>query len=1639
MRSRKFILFISMMLLLAFCGSACAAIPTVCQNMDAEKMVRNVIGRTAAQTGSSTGGGYVDTGVSAIYGDNKWIVSCAVSYGIQNIDGAIKVLKEDGVADVLAQKIGSGAVKGSKKAGKGNIMIQQGTNNAAQQKADQQEAAEAIDAMISSFESLENSPIFKRSVFERTYEIGLYLLCFTFLVSLSVKLYGMFIGKNGGEPIDLFFFFIRLVTLIALMTFMRPLCFWGMELSTTIANMLLNQPITSTIMSGALYTQGKYAGIVGSSAYSPWLGANARVSSAYGAADYNRSYAGGHRGIDYAVGSGTPLYAPYDGKIRAKEDNKPGGFGLYVMLTPTDAVNPLGYEIVHRAGHLESVVDKLKNAKGSYIAVDVKKGELIGYTGNSGIPAGGGSYSPHLHADVRLGGGLFSQGDHINPAMVYDYHDGTIPDLSGNYSNSNINNKNPSGSTQSTGTTPQSTGQGSYTVSGQDSISMNMLFNELLLMKWATTNLGASILDVWTVFKAGWGYLGGVILGNLARWFADVVLMVLIVISDVLMALTLALGPLVIALSLLPQFESFLHNWIKGYITFLFYQPLASCFQILSMVMLIVTLDTGITPFLLLCICYVGACMKIPNIADGLSTSAVMGVASMLAFAPALLAMKGAAGITGMGVMAGVNKAMAASGLGGGGDGKIKKKLVVLIAVLGILMTACSSYAAITMSPDEKKRILDVGEEQKYPPQQMLDKIQQTQWEKTVTYVNDVGEFVRGRSLVDDKDPSVGIYNTSYSNAIDTPMVKYVLGSGKLNIANMYQALGFRRHGERIQIVLEEAQKSIRDLLMLQVPVYILFLMFFLQLVCIGYLKFTNEESIGDRINFLSTVPRLVLYLLMILVFPYVVSAAITISNYISNAIVPIESQTMLMSNISSKPAAVVPGSVTGEAFDSFVVWICRALTYLAIKILLIARDMFLTVSIIVGPICIALGYFTRYRDPDYVHQFLSGWLESFIKILFWGPLAAIMLFCLGTLSVLTSMDLLSHMAIVITGLAFVYAAGNLPNMAEKMSSVAVLGLMTAMSSKLLTGLGLGLRGGILGAGMAGGLGINFMLAKGYGQAGKGLLGGLGTAFGVMRNLGMGKNLRNKFEKEYGAKNGGSGGGPKWKPTQTSTHTPDGTGGYSAGKTKQINPNGSNGVPMPESGTGQGGEGNGKSTPVSTGSFVNQKTDSNFNAILDALIAGASVGALAAKDIKQNTSGVMMKSSVTGQLISLNIDKNSLLGASASILHTMNTNGDMDAIRNALATGNMTAFLFGDGKNEGLFDTKDFAAKLGIDKSREIVQNASLGFSVLAIASHWGQKMNERYGDAGFDSKSMESMLVDAQNGIQTALVNFNDGKITETEANEAIGDYINAVSTTMDANINSVMKHENINSVSIPQAPTFGVGYHSGPVNGTLIGIFTASKDASDGMDKDNKDAFTNNFINNNLYEAVMGDTGLINNNSFMESSGLNHENGCVAAMTVGMTGLNFAHEYTTQMYDNNKISAAAYQNAIHQITDAGYRINTLMNDYSAGNLNMSEAQVRESVSTMINDVSITLNAFGPVPTDWRDEKGNDANNTQDSTSPKINRVEKITRMIESMGSASGLERNIERNIQQLKNLTQDSGVGETPHVKSSANDMLR
>jgi septal ring factor EnvC (AmiA/AmiB activator) len=90
-----------------------------------------------------------------------------------------------------------------------------------------------------------------------------------------------------------------------------------------------------------------------------------------------------HAGLDFTAASGTPIYATADGVVRDAGFNT-GGYGNRVLIN-----HGFGYETTY--SHMYKVKAR--------VGERVKRGEVIGYIGNTGKSTG-----PHLHYEVHRNG-----------------------------------------------------------------------------------------------------------------------------------------------------------------------------------------------------------------------------------------------------------------------------------------------------------------------------------------------------------------------------------------------------------------------------------------------------------------------------------------------------------------------------------------------------------------------------------------------------------------------------------------------------------------------------------------------------------------------------------------------------------------------------------------------------------------------------------------------------------------------------------------------------------------------------------------------------------------------------------------------------------------------------------------------------------------------------------------------------------------------------------------------------------------------------------------------------------------------------------------------------------------------------------
>ena len=119
----------------------------------------------------------------------------------------------------------------------------------------------------------------------------------------------------------------------------------------------------------------------------------ARITSGFGMRFHPiLGYRRMHKGIDFGVPVGTPVMAAGSGVI--EKEGRLGGYGNFV-------------EVNHQNGYATAYGHLSRFAPGIHVGSRVRQGQIIAYSGNSGMSTG-----PHLHYEIRI------HDQQVNPASV---------------------------------------------------------------------------------------------------------------------------------------------------------------------------------------------------------------------------------------------------------------------------------------------------------------------------------------------------------------------------------------------------------------------------------------------------------------------------------------------------------------------------------------------------------------------------------------------------------------------------------------------------------------------------------------------------------------------------------------------------------------------------------------------------------------------------------------------------------------------------------------------------------------------------------------------------------------------------------------------------------------------------------------------------------------------------------------------------------------------------------------------------------------------------------------------------------------------------------------------------------------------
>ena len=89
------------------------------------------------------------------------------------------------------------------------------------------------------------------------------------------------------------------------------------------------------------------------------------------------------------------------------------------------------------------------------------------------------------------------------------------------------------------------------------------------------------------------------------------------------MGISAAVGPLVIALAMIKGFEGWMDNYIRSVVTFSLYMPIAGIYAVAMCMIYALVPDMGFLTYITISWAFLLGAMKIPNLAEALSGTAL--------------------------------------------------------------------------------------------------------------------------------------------------------------------------------------------------------------------------------------------------------------------------------------------------------------------------------------------------------------------------------------------------------------------------------------------------------------------------------------------------------------------------------------------------------------------------------------------------------------------------------------------------------------------------------------------------------------------------------------------------------------------------------------------------------------------------------------------------------------------------------------------------------------------------------------------------------------------------------------------------------------------------------------------------------
>jgi len=321
---------------------------------------------------------------------------------------------------------------------------------------------------------------------------------------------------------------------------------------------------------------------------------------------------------------------------------------------------------------------------------------------------------------------------------------------------------------------------------------------------------------------------------------------------------------------------------------------------------------------------------------------------------------------------------------------------------------------------------------------------------------------------------------TSYRHVGDMPLTRAVLGSVNFNLdfwPQVVQALQEKVQGATFIRAIHDANAVQRDVvprarsvadhaskiipnIVVPIAMMIMVLMFVIQVIA------TYLSPYATFSHFFVDIVKFMFFMILLMTYQTWIAIAIDIFNFASYLIAPWGGQVVMQKELA---AAADAAGINLLDPIKLMTGIMHWLAYMSIRVLLIARDVMLAVALVIGPLCVAIGFATLYVQNDVLKAFLSGWMQTFFKLQFWGVFSAIALIGLSMVNVLSNFGALGLLEVAIMGIAFVHAAFNIPKLADNMSGVVISSVLMAtlaIGAQRAAGGGASVAGKGIGAGL---------------------------------------------------------------------------------------------------------------------------------------------------------------------------------------------------------------------------------------------------------------------------------------------------------------------------------------------------------------------------------------------------------------------------------------------------------------------------------------------------------------------------------------------------------------------------------------------